>query len=397
MLLLAALTLSVLPSSASGDEPVFIKSFAKNGLSGATIVFRADDFTGNTVGSGTLSEALVVSLPSGGSLVCSGRAVAVGQTLSADELAALEYVPADGSTVCTSFELAPVFAGGKHCDTACGITSVSLNLAPELNSPPVVADIGLKTYKNMSIPVYLAGADPDGEQLTYTIVSVPSQGTLTESDGVLVYTPKADRSGKVSFTYYATDTHGASSALASVSIKVSGKADFEYADLSGSLCAYDAVRLAEEGVFVGERCGESYVFSGETELTRGEFVAMTLAASGRSCKVNASSVDGAMWHSAAITTALEDGLITSARAEDNISVAEAAVVLARLLDADVSGLASVPAASVPDWAYESVCELYSLGVLTDFELLDAPLTRAQAASMLSRAMQTLDGAVLGVR
>ena len=56
--------------------------------------------------------------------------------------------------------------------------------------------------------ITLTATDPDGNALTYAIVSQPKSGTITdlnEDTGSLVYTSDAGFTGKDSFTFKAND------------------------------------------------------------------------------------------------------------------------------------------------------------------------------------------------
>ena len=52
--------------------------------------------------------------------------------------------------------------------------------------------------------------DEDGDAVSYTKLSEPAHGTLSDSGGTLVYTPAAGYTGPDQFNYKATDGHGGS-------------------------------------------------------------------------------------------------------------------------------------------------------------------------------------------
>ena len=73
--------------------------------------------------------------------------------------------------------------------------------------------------------------------------------------------------------------YGNTSLPATVSITIEkANSGVCYADMGGSRAHTAAVDLAEHGVFVGAKIGDSYFFEPERTLSRGEFVAMALAA-----------------------------------------------------------------------------------------------------------------------
>src|SRR4029079_3724909 len=86
-------------------------------------------------------------------------------------------------------------------------------------------------------------SDDDGASLTYTILSSPSEGSVTnKGDGPFTFNPGADfqdlaegETREVSFTYQATDSHSAISNMATVTITVTGVNDAPIAqDVAGS-------------------------------------------------------------------------------------------------------------------------------------------------------------------
>jgi CSLREA domain-containing protein len=94
-----------------------------------------------------------------------------------------------------------------------------------VNDPPVAVDQTITTQEDFSRVVTLTASDVDGDQLTFSVVSAPSHGTLSGSGALLTYKPAADFNGSDSFTFKATDPSGADSAPATVSINVTAVND----------------------------------------------------------------------------------------------------------------------------------------------------------------------------
>ena len=46
------------------------------------------------------------------------------------------------------------------------------------NSPPVVENLTINTEENKPVSITLRGADPDGDQISYIIESLPTNGDL---------------------------------------------------------------------------------------------------------------------------------------------------------------------------------------------------------------------------
>jgi len=65
-----------------------------------------------------------------------------------------------------------------------------------------------------------AASDPDGDMLTYEVVSVPTKGRIEVSGNKLYYYPDADWFGEIKVTYRARDVEGAESNVATITITV---------------------------------------------------------------------------------------------------------------------------------------------------------------------------------
>ena len=70
---------------------------------------------------------------------------------------------------------------------------------------PTANNVSLEANYNGSAVVNLSGTDPNNLNLTYSIVNQPSNGTITENNGVFTYTPNQDWSGSDSATYKANN------------------------------------------------------------------------------------------------------------------------------------------------------------------------------------------------
>lgn len=70
---------------------------------------------------------------------------------------------------------------------------------------PVTDDISANTVVNQSVDITALGNDPQGQPLTYSVVSSPANGSVTIVDNILQYTPATDFTGTDSFTYKANN------------------------------------------------------------------------------------------------------------------------------------------------------------------------------------------------
>ena len=74
-----------------------------------------------------------------------------------------------------------------------------------MNDAPVSEDISITTLEDIDKEITLKATDVEGSDLTYSIVSEPSNGTLTQDGKSIVYSPNANYNGSDSFTYKAND------------------------------------------------------------------------------------------------------------------------------------------------------------------------------------------------
>jgi hypothetical protein len=87
------------------------------------------------------------------------------------------------------------------------------------NYPPTATPRSLTTPEDTPLPITLTGSDPDGDPLTFAVVTSPTHGTLSGVAPNLTYTPAADYNGNDNFTFTASDGME-TSAPASVNINI---------------------------------------------------------------------------------------------------------------------------------------------------------------------------------
>ena len=159
--------------------------------------------TGSDIDSASLSYS-VTSGPAHGSL--SGMAPD------------LTYTPAAGYAGEDSFAFT-VFDGEFTSSPA--LVSITVTAT---NDPPTADGKSVSTMEDTAVGVTLSGSDPDGDPLTFAVLTQPAQGVLSGSSPTLTYTPLSDYYGSVSFTYLASDGQ-LSSSPATVSITISAVND----------------------------------------------------------------------------------------------------------------------------------------------------------------------------
>ena len=284
------------------------------------------------------------------------------------------------------------------------LTPVLAASGGETSGAPEADHFELKTYRETSLGGQLTATDPEGEPVTFRLTTEPMKGTVTvEPGGAFVYTPDEGKKGKDYFGYKATDASGNESDEATVIISIEkAKNAPTYADMQGRAEAYAAVRLAEAGVYTGQSVAGTALFEPDTVMTREEFLAMCLAASGESIlqgvRATGFGDDSAIpvWSKGYVSTGVLNGSVQgyatgSAVVFDParpITRAEAAVMLDRTFSAadPVEASAMELSDAVPAWAAQSVARLTQASVYPAGADPDAPLTRAEASQMLVNAI-----------
>jgi hypothetical protein len=119
------------------------------------------------------------------------------------------------------FSLNVTDAKGLASSSPLDSVSVTVNDNPQLNSPPQTLDQTVSTNKNAAVEIALTATDPNNDTLTYTVVTQPTNGTLSGTAPNLTYNPNLDHVGSDSFTFKANDGIVDSSNVGVVSIFIS--------------------------------------------------------------------------------------------------------------------------------------------------------------------------------
>ncbi len=297
-----------------------------------------------------------------------------------------------------------IAAGLSPVMAAAYITTATVEI---LNSAPVAENIQLETYREVTVTSKFASIDPEGDPVTYMLTKDPDKGTVTIDGDTFTYTPLSGKKGKDTFSYVAKDTSGNISNTATVTISIKKqKTDIVYSDMEDSDAWYEATALAEREIFIGEQVGGEYLFSPNTPVTRGEFLVMCMELGGSELLSGITRTgffddeDIPVWQKPYVTTALVSDIISGKSdnmgrivfsANDNITFAEATVMLNNTLD--ITDVSSTSSETVPAWAQQASANLSSCNIISiDFDnVSSSQLTRADAAKMLVRAMDLIDG------
>ncbi len=141
-----------------------------------------------------------------------------------------------------------------------------LLIAQNANQAPMADAQSVSTPEDTRVDIVLTGSDPEGDPLTFSLVTTPTHGTLSGVAPDLSYTPEANYNGADSFTFVANDGYQ-DSAPATVSIEVTPVNDAPQADpQSVTTYVYHPVNITLTGSDVD---GDSMTFRVVVSPTHG--------------------------------------------------------------------------------------------------------------------------------
>lgn len=332
--------------------------------------------------------------PEAGTVFLGQRVLQKGDILTAEQLSALTFSPLLTETdVVAQVSYLPVY------ENRVGTTATTtISVRGKTDNPPVAQDFSLETYKNLAVDGTLKVSEPEGQEMTYTVVRGPKRGQVEFSaNGTFIYTPKKNKVGVDSFTYCAADPAGNVSRVATVTVQILKPSDAkQYADTKDTACRFTAEWMRHTGLFTGESINGQLCFQPEKEVSRGEFVAMLVKALDIPTEDPSTlslPSDAPLWLQPYLAAALRAGLTAGCPDTDSFSEAitgaEAAVMLQNALDLTISrntledqSASAEDSESVPAWA------AVSLSVLEEHDIYVSAfdtLTRSDVSQILYEA------------
>lgn len=376
----------------------------KSGLRGGDLVFSISDFR-QALGTSKFDSITVTTLPtaSEGVLKLSGLRVSEGQEIDADYLGLLCFSPASAEVDESAFGFVCEDLSGS--EIRCRLRVIdSVNRAPCVSEAAAVS-LSAWTQKNLPFEGKLRASDPEGDAITYQVVKYPRKGAVTmKNEGSYIYTPKKNYTGDDSFTYVARDEYGNYSTVATVKVSVVARtSNVEYSDVSSNASANAVLVMTSRGIMNGKISGDNLLFEPDGGVTRSEFTVMAMKAAGirprNEAGVTFFDDDAeipagekpyiALAQKAGYINGSFDGRGLYFRPNDNITAAEAAVIVGRILDLDRVDVSPVFAASeklIPTWASIPASSLCSAGVVEEewlaSDITERTLTRLDTAELL---------------
>ncbi len=372
----------------AGEEAMIV-----SGIAGESVVFSSENFS-DTVYSDAFESITILSLPpaADGTLYFNDAAAAPNQVIAAEDMDKLRFDAAEG-VQSTSFR----FTFDRSYDMNCVI-----KLSDKNNSAPVCAQgAAIKTFSDMTCAGNMIANDPDGDTISYEVLSYPENGTLSfnPDTGDFIYFPYEKVHGTDSFVYRVRDSYGAYSEECTVNIDVDRKnTSLSFSDMEDSSCQAAALVMTGSGHMDFEEDDGEIYFEPTSEVTRLDFLvtAMNVLGAANIPEVTktgfADDADIPQEYKGYVYSAYQLGIVSGVpigneryfKPNEPITKAQASVILNNILG--YSATVKVNCSDeIPTWASSSIDALWELGIYPVSGGLANPtanLTKEDAAKML---------------
>ena len=375
----------------------------KTGLYGKKLCFNEADFK-SALCLANFDSITITKIPSSteGTLLLAGKRVGEGRVIKRKNIGALVFVPATNSVKeCRFAFTVKGYAGGAEIECIMKFID-KVNYAPEPDENAVSASL-VKTQESISVWGDFSVKDPEGDEISYIMVSYPKRGSveILDDSARYCYTPRDGFTGSDKFVYVARDEYGNYSEPITVKIRVNERmCDAEYVDMVDREEYNAAVAMTAMGVMSGKMLGDDMYFMPDEEISRAEFVAIAMKSVG--IRPDSTLTSTYFDDDADISPSLRGYIATAQRIglvggdfsdgkllfspNEPITKYEAAKIMATLVGANAEGEESVFASDddIPVWARAGVYAMYALGVFDadDGQSVGENVSRADTASFL---------------
>lgn len=374
--------------------------------SGNVLFFDKSDF--DALLGENVKDVTVCELPETykGVLTLSGTNVQSGQVISRSQFDFLAFCPTGDfeGTASVVFESENLKARADIC------------VVTDENSAPKSENMSMDTQKNIAVFKNVSAIDPEGDMFDIEIVDYPGHGSVeVTNDGQFVYRPLSNFIGEDEFSYRAVDVFGNASEVCFVSVNVSRpSADIYFDDMKNHWAHNSAIKMASTGLMTGERKDGKVCFNPESDMTRGDFLALSLIMTGHEKEISFVSktvfADDSQIPDnikSYVQYAYDKGIVSgydngdgtvNFESQGSVSRAEAAVIVSKVLSlsSETEGAISSyrDVEDIPVWATGAVLDLSSLGIINGNALGDfcaeKNLTRAEGAHLICNVASYLE-------
>ncbi len=269
---------------------------------------------------------------------------------------------------------------------------------------PKSEDVFVETAVDMKVSGSLVG---HGDDLIYEILTAPTKGDIhySSTNSQFVYTPHMGEKGSDSFTYSVKNKYGEKSAVSKVTIDiVELDSDVYYTDMINSVNHYAAIKLADLGIYRGERVAGSDFLYPSQAVSRGEFLVMLMNAA--KLDVNAPVIANEMtasdeeiptwmenYFSSAVSAGIIEGDGVSLDVNGELTRAQAAVMMCNVFTELTEGVTASTFSvldEVPQWAVMEINACEQRGIMKGDGQgnlnANATMTREEAVVVISRLL-----------
>ncbi len=384
------------------NESTMVKSSV---LVNGEIIFDVDDFD-LPIGA-NVSSIKITELPanSSGKLMLENLYVVENQVISRKDFSLLKFVNTSGGER-ASFKFKP---NNQGYEIECELVSLSkVNLKPSGGNG---ATIEASTMRNIACFGTLLGYDPEGDNLTFEVISYPKKALLTitnANSGDYIYTPYENARGKDTFTYRVRDEFGNYSSECTVEIKIDKhKSSLAFSDVD-KMDLGAAITVCENGIMEPTVNADGTLsFNPNEEITREEFVYLIMRTMGAKEVPTvektrfADDKDISPKYKGYLESAFALGIIKGETKSDgvyicpkrSITLAEAAVIINNIICKNSTTCMTVFAddEEIPSWARGAIESLTEAGIIKKTEgkiSPNSPLTKAQVAQIIMALLKT---------
>ncbi len=383
----------------------------KCGITNTEMHFSKADFD-NFFNIDSVDSITISSLPSEfeGRLYLKDVPVIANQTVFRSDIKDLSFSPTSNNIKTASFSF---YSGNSSIESS---VVCSMYFLPEINTAPTIIrdTMGgqrLTTQKNIMVYSTLSAVDAEDDELCFEIKTEAKHGIVSITDkenGGFTYTPASDYYGKDSFEYVVYDQYGNRSDSAWINIEIEkNEKDTFFSDMLRHQSHNSAAKATNYNIMSGKLIDGKLCFMPNSTVTKAEFVAMALKASGNSGKVFVAETgfdddsDIPSNLKSYVAYAANTGIISGTKTEQGvffypntpITRAEAAVIVSNIINADKYTEKTVfnDISDIPSWAEDEIMTLAEMKIMTDVKdgnfLPNDCITNIQAADIFCKVYE----------
>lgn len=354
-----------------------------------TYEFSAQDLEARfDLSSGELLGATISKLPNTNvaTIYLDGVPVSVFDSFTREELDRLCITPITGEKAEVTF--IPLANNATP-------TNLSIEVSKDLNQAPTIKDSVYTTEQDMWLYGYVRVQDKENDFVNLQVSVPPQKGSIVFDGCSFIYKPFTGATGKDKIQLKAVDAKGNYSKPATIYIDIEkrNRKPVKYVDMNRNWAEYSAIKLHQNGIFTGDKVGNSLFFHPEKSVSNGELIVMILTATGldkqmQPCVNTGLQNDASipLYLKPYIKVAMENNIITEKTFyPNNIPTRAQSVVFvdraSKISDVNKYNLNFNDLGSIPTWALKSYMNLGAYRMLDSYDGSIYPLKPLDRAYM----------------